>query len=176
MNLKRGLQRHLQPLLLSLRGKEGQVYALTTSPQYPSFPSPLYSQGRTPDKSDMATRGLLWRSGSQTHQFQSWTGLGLFINQARWRRQLHSVDTEGGSPRLSSDFPLPFLLESQLDGEIMLPYPLAQASLSLSQVTGRKTTFFSQQLWSLYIQCVPSFVRSFHPSFNQHPCWACVGG
>lgn len=162
MNLKWALQRHLQPLL-SLRGKEGQVYALTTSPQYPSFPNPLYSQGRTPGKSDMATRGLLWRSGSQTHQFQSWTGLGLFINQARWRRKLHSIDTEGGSPGLSSDFPLPFLLESQLDGEIMLPYPMAQSSLSLSQVTGRKTTFFSQQLCSLCIQFVPLFVPSFHP-------------
>lgn len=87
--MKRGLQRtlwNLQPPL-SLKGKEGQSpgywggYMPEPQTHDPLiFPSPLYSQGRPPDKSDLAIRGVLWQSGPQMHHLQSWAGLGLFIN------------------------------------------------------------------------------------------------
>lgn len=92
------------------------------------------------------------QSGPKTHQLQSWTRLGLFINQARGRRQLRPIDTKGGSTGLSSDLPL---LES------------------LKLFPGhRKTTLFSQQPCSPFIQ----FVHSFFPSFIQpisllYLCW-----
>lgn len=55
---------------------------------------------------------LIWQQGvcdggRAPRPTNSSPGLGLFINQARWRRQLLPVDTEGGNPALSSDLPLP---------------------------------------------------------------------
>lgn len=114
----------------------------------------LLSQRRSPHKSDLTTRGLLWQSGPKTHQLQSRTGLGLFINQARCRRPLRPIDTEGGS-----------LLD-------LVQTFCFWGALSISQVTVWKTTWFSQQPCSPFIQFVPSFFPSFiEPTSLLHLYW-----
>lgn len=114
----------------------------------------LLSQRRSPHKSDLTTRGLLWQSGPKTHQLQSRTGLGLFINQARCRRPLRPIDTEGGS-----------ILD-------LVQTFCFWGALSISQVTVWKTTWFSQQPCSPFIQFVPSFFPSFiEPTSLLHLYW-----
>lgn len=85
----------------------------------------------------------MWESGPKTHQLQFSTGLGLFINQTRWRKQLGPIDTEGGS-----------ILD-------LVQTFCFWGALSLPQVTFWKRTFFSQQPCSPFIQFVPSFFPSF---------------
>lgn len=120
-SVKQGLQRalwHLQSLL-SLRGKKGQgpdcrggCMPYPQAHNTPVFPSPLHSQGRLPDKSDGATRGLLWQSGPQTHQSQSWTGLVYLLTKPDGGGSSTLLTQRVGYTSLSSDPPLPSHLES----------------------------------------------------------------
>lgn len=122
---------------------------------------------------DSHQTSLIWQQGvcdggRAPRPTNSSPGLGLFINQARWRRQLLPVDTEGGSTALSSDLPLPSRWRTSSVGKLHFPSPLCSTRLTPFPHPSHTTT-----LGAFHSIC--SSLLSFHPSFSQHPCSVCVG-
>lgn len=84
----------------------GRVYALTIAHK-PIFSESLPLPRKTirQDKSDVATRSLLWQSGPQTHQPQSWTGLVYPLTKPDGGGS-STLLTEDGRTSLRSDLSL----------------------------------------------------------------------
>lgn len=100
---------------------------------------------------------------TKTRQLQSWTGLGLFINQARCRRQLRPVDTEGGSMDSVRTFSFPPFWK------LHFPSPLRSASLQLFPGHSQEDNLaLTTTLFTFHSIC------SFLPSFTQPTSLLCL--